>query len=549
MNQITPITYKIELITLVLLGTVFIWDIGIYPAWFDHIVAQSIWPEVNQILDGRPHPLQGITRWQWQDMYQHNAGLSPLYGFLISSGLKSGGLSLLSIRLPQALLALPVFCFAYIVFRNRIGQPLSLVFAVLLGTSPWFLIMMRSGGIIGFNGTLLTLALSLICLMFPANFQIATRSDEQINSNKTPWLAVAAGFSVSLLPYGHSSIRLLAVVLFVGVPLCYRIIGSKATIAFFAGTIPVLLLQLTNLSHAIDTFFLVRGEGLLHVAAGHGDFNDSLKFIIEKLTSNLEILLKILFGLNNPENLVINNIANSYWSSEVVLYPKFLVPFFSLGFIFSTIDAIKNKSTFHIFLLLGLLITIFPSLLSGLGTPNQARLFISIAPIYLVISYSMCTLYQMGRKKWPVSSINLLALLTLICAFFQTYNFFSFEKGTIDDKHTYAQMIEIYRQIRQECPDSIIALHEFPEFNQYSYVTIRWRGESKLEDELNNHITWLLDFDNAKTIDQVFQQHEQIVLISHKASSELAQQLLINSKPSFKDTTFEQIQIYSKNCG
>lgn len=537
------ITHTAESVIILSLGFILIWDIGIYPAWFDHIVAQSIWPEVNQVFDGRPHPLQGIARWQWQDMYQHNAGLSPIYGFFISSGLKFGGLSLLSVRLPQTLLTIVVCCFAYTLLRNRAGQPLSIITAVLLGTSPWFLLMMRSGGIIGFSMLLAMFSVSLISLIYPRNWH------QSIPDFKpSPAIAFIAGFSVSLLPYGHSSVRLIALLLMICVPASFRIIGRRAAITFMLGSMPLLLLQLSNPSQAAQVYFLARGEGLFHVAAEQGNIEQAIGFFIEKLSNNFWILFKILFGLNDNNNWLNNNIADSYWRSDVIIYPKFLMPFFLIGLLYSLKSVIQNNNKNHLLLLLALFLTTIPSLMSGLGTPNQARLFLSIIPIYLTISMAACMTHQAVSHRSPLISNFLLATLVSGTAIYQTANFFSFEKGVSDEKSTYQHITSAYFNARRKCPESTIILHEFPEFSKYSYVTIRWRGGNELQDDLNKHSAWLLDYNNFNAIKTSIHQTENIVFISQKASADLAQQLLGNAMPSITSESDTEIQIQSKGC-
>lgn len=535
MNNPLP-TKTPEVLVLVLLCGIFFWDISSYPAWFDHIVAQAIWPQVNHLIGGQPHPLQGVARWQWQDMYQHNAGLSPIYGGLIELGLQFAGLSLQGVRLPQALLSILVLGFAYWVLRGRVRQPMPIILAALLMTSPWFLVMMRSGGIIGLNGTLIILCLSLIALLFP-----------QGGRNAAPvWLAIAAGLSVSLLPYGHSSLRLIAVVLAIGVPACYCRIGKKNAFGFLIGLLPLVLLQLTNFDHAASVFFLVRGESLWQMAKLAPSTQAAMEYVFEKLTANSGFLCRILLGLNDSENYLNTNIASSYWMAYPVLYPKFLVPFFLWGLALETKRILQEKSLVSIALFLLLILSLLPGLLSGLGSPNQARLFLAVIPIYAYIAIAMTHIYSF----LPSGKTNLavLAIAITLVAGYQSWNFFSFEKGAMDDKDSYASLVATYQQLRQRCPQAVVVLHEHPDFDVYSYVLIRWRGGQRLQEEIQSQKAILLTRDNQALTRQILETAPAVLVISQKASADALDRLLGDRKPPLLKFAGDELQIMGKGC-
>ncbi|KAF0814766.1 hypothetical protein IGB42_00821 [Andreprevotia sp. IGB-42] len=537
----------LEMGVLAALLLVFVWQLGSYPGWFDHIQPQSIWPQVNRVLDDTPYPLQGWAGWRWQDMYQHNAGLSPLYGSLIELGLRQGGMTLGALRWPQAIFSIIALCLAYFALRRRSSLAFAITLAVLLGTSPWFLVMMRSGVIIGFGGALLLVCLSLVSFLFPRLEQL--RAPWPAPRLAPCWLAALAGFSVSLLPYAHTSVRLLAVLLALGVPLCYRLIGKKQALAFVAGLLPLLLVQLGDLHQSLHVYFLARGESLLHVAREQGSAEAARTFVISKVLDNMLILGKLLLGLNEPDSWFSVNLAFSYWLSGEVLYPKFLVPFFLAGLLRSGWLAWRQRSAGHLLLLLWLGITVAPGLMSGIGSPNQARLFLAVFPLYALITIGLLAAWQYLRRWQSMPVRPLAACLLLLIALYQVHNFFGYEKGGIDEKpNTYAQLRAAYDSKLQQCPHALFVLHEYPEFMVYSYVTIRWFGGPPMLAAMRSGQTWLLDYRNAGQLRSLLPHAAQVVVISQKNSAQQAAALLQESMVLPDHGISDEIEIFSRGC-
>lgn len=544
----TPIPIRPELVrevlVLSLLLLVFVWQLGSYPGWFDHIQPQSIWPQFNHVFDGAAYPVEGWARWRWQDMYQHNAGLSPLYGGLIELGLALGGATLGALRWPQACFSVMVLCFGYVVLRRRTGYGFAVTAAVLLGTAPWFLVMMRSGAIIGFGGALMVLSAALVALLFPS---VARWVPPWPAPRLAPlWLAALAGFTVSLLPYAHTSVRLMALALALGVPACYRLIGRGQALAFVGGLMPLLLVQLGDWHQSLHVYFYARGEGLLQVAVQQPVPHE---FIVTKLTDNIVVLLKLLLGLNEPEKWWDINLAFSYWLSSQALYPKFLVPFLLIGLGRSGWLALRQRSAPNALLLLWFGITVVPGLMSGYGGPNQARLFQAVFPLYLLITVGLLACWN-ALVRWPNRASRVLAAILLaLMAAYQVHNFFGYEKGGPDEKsHDYGQLRAAYVSKLQQCPEALLVLHEEPEFAVYSYVAIRWHGGTAMQQAIQAGRTWLLDARNADTLRQRMSTARQVVVISQKSSAIQAASLLQEALvlPEYQESG--DVTVFSRGC-
>lgn len=529
---------RVEIAALIFLGLILFWNLGSYPAWFDHIVPASIWPQVNHVLDGQPYPSRGLARWQWQDMYQHNAGLSPIYGFFIETGLKLYGLTLLAVRLPQTGLAFFVFIFAYLVLRHFSNYQFALLSALSLGTSPWFLVMIRSGGIIGFGCIQLIMTGSLLALMFSKRVEIPFR-----------WaliLAVISGISVALLPYSHTSTRLFALLFALIIPLSFKKVGIANAIAFTFTVLLIFSIQFMDIQHAKAVYFNARGEGLFQVAAGQTEISYA-EFVKNKLIDNLIVLSKLLLSLNNPTGFFSDNLASSYWNPEVVLYPKWLVPLFLLGLPLCLHAVIARRSYAHGLLLLLLAISCIPSLMSGYGSPNQARLFIAVIPIYLLIAIGANWLYQRWLGKLQYGQIIGTCMLGFF-VLFQAHNFFFYEKGELDEKKSYRSMMKTFDEMQMLCPNATFVLNEFPDFDVYSYVMIRWLGGDKLAEQIKQQKVWLFNYQTSDSIRQMLPTQSQLVLISAKGSADKLIQALSIDLPPVLNNTSDDLLIFARNC-
>lgn len=523
----------IHFIVLILLAVILFWKIGTYPNYFDACVEHAIHPQVNKVLDN-----QDISRevtWIWTDMYQHAAGRSPLYSAPIELGLRLFGLTLFGVRFITALLAFFMLILLYHTMRKFYNSLFVGIFALLLATSPWYLIMTRSGGIIGFSLTLVILALCLVAGMFtsannkPDNISIKNNKKTVGETVKTFLIALLAGISVAFLPYGHAMTRPLPIMLILWVLLYYKKIGASRLAVFFTGVFAVVSVQFTDLGSALKSYFNARGEGLFEVAKSLKSTEPN--FLFTKLMSNIQHQIKFFLGLNSMEDFWDPNIAHSYWKSDIVLYPRFLVPFFVIGFILSLINIYRKRNLASAAPVLFFFLTLVPGLMAGLGDPNAARNYLSILPLYYFIAYAFYNIFLFAYNKASIIknekfkhyfTISLFVIITGLVCTYQVNNFFNKEKGALDEMHTPAHSVYDYLSSYFEKDENArVLIHELPIFGKYSYVTIRWLGGEEFEEKLKSGQVMLLKYENRLEAERLWKEGYFDLLVSSSNREEL----------------------------
>lgn len=487
-----------------------LFQLGSYPGWFDSVVEHMIHPQVNNVLDGTP--MKEMT-WKWTDMHQHGGGASPVYGWPIWLGLKVFGLSLFGVRIFTTLIAFFSIVLLYFSTRKLFQNKLPLIFVVLLATSPWYLINSRSGGIVGFGFTLVTLALSLLIFMF-----------KKQNSLIIPLLA---GISIGLLPYGHASTRAFAplIIIFVIISFFIKKIRLVPLISFIMGCLLLFLPQLNTLDDSLKVYFYARGESLSVIARNNPEKKLDLNFVKEKLGTNIELAAEQILTLNSPNSSYLwPNIANSYNKLDTILYPKFLMPFMVLGFLLLAINMIKRKNIFYCIPILIFFVSLSPSLMSGIGLPNPSRDYLACLPIYFFIAYSFYCIgnfiykksYGKFGKKPLTISVAFLILISAISSY-QLLNFFTLEKGTYDEKNTYSNcIIPFVNNYLERNPQATIVIHEYAPFDVYGYVGVRWRGGSQFEKLLKDRKVILLRQENAEEVKNLINNKAIDLVVSNQ---------------------------------
>ncbi|NLD50497.1 MAG: glycosyltransferase family 39 protein [Clostridiaceae bacterium] len=525
-------------IILFLLAVVLFWKIGTYPNHFDACVEHAIHPQVNKVLDNQD--VSKEVTWVWTDMYQHAAGRSPLYSGPIELGLRLFGLTLFGVRFITAVLAFIILVLLYHTMRKYYHNLLAGIFILLLASSPWYLIMTRSGGIIGFSLTLVLLALCLVAIMFtPGNNQpdkvsIKNKKKSGRVAVKPCIIAFLAGVSVAFLPYGHAMTRPLPIMLIIWILLYYKKIGASRLAIFLTGVFAVASIQFTDLRAALRSYFNARGEGLLDVAKSLKSTDPD--FLITKLISNIREQFNFLFGLNSMEEFWDPNIAYSYWKTDIVLYPRFLVPFFVIGFILCLINIYRKRSLASAAPVLFLFVTLIPGLMAGYGGPNAARNYLSILPLYFFIAYAFYSIFSyVYNKVYSLDGAGLkssnykryltvglsVTIIGIICVY-QVNNFFNREKGALDEKYTPAHSIyEYLNSYFEENESARVLIHEIPIFGNYSYVTIRWLGGKEFEDRLESGQVMLLKYENRLEVENLWREGYFDLLLSSSGPDEL----------------------------
>ena len=508
----------IEVLIFLALGVVFFLFIHKYPTSLEDSMPYGLTPIVEKVFDGAD--VSDRITWEWQSMHQHFAGRSPIYAFFIELGLRAFGLTLIGIRIFPAIIAFISLIFAYYVLKKFFPGFFAMIFIVLFATSPWYLVLSRSGGIIGFGMSMTIFSIGMLALTFKNNDQ---------DNWKYYVLSFAAGVVVGILPYGHASLRLVPLALLIWTLIHTKYLGWKKTGLFTLGMVSVWCIQLVNIKNAIKMYFNARGEGLFDIARSmHAD--DQMGFIIEKFTDNVRITLNYLLGLNRMEEFWSVNIADTNWSGKVVLYPKFLVPFFLIGFIWCVCSLFKHKKTLYFVPIALLGISVMPGLMAGLGCPNQARNFLMCMPLYFFIAYAFYKLYSLAKERLKMveggvalkaANIVLMLIITSICIF-QIHNFYFYEKCEYDEKHTSTHdLLDRVNHFFEENPESTVAVFEQPQ-GEYSYVSLRLFGYPYIEDKLKSGQLWLVTGDNHEAINEMIENGEIDIFISLKYPEDLS---------------------------
>jgi hypothetical protein len=183
----------------------------------------------------------------------------------------------------------------------------------------------------------------------------------------------------------------------------------------------------------IASFFHARGESVAAQLTGYNS-GVSMKEIVSKVTQNTVQQLKILSGDYFHNVFSKSIIVQNYWEQDVIVYPKFLVPFFLLGVILLVINLIRKRSLIALLFLLLLPITLLSGILSSVGAPNPARNYIAIIPIYFCITYTVDIVFfhksALLKKYQKVgSSLVIVGVLLVIgVVFYQLHNYFYYER-------------------------------------------------------------------------------------------------------------------------
>jgi len=515
-NYIRNNIFELAILSIILIFMLL--QLGSYPGWFDAVVEHMIHPQVNNVLDGTP--MNEMT-WRWTDMHQHGGGASPVYGWPVWLGVKIFGLSLFGVRIFTTLIAFISIILLYYSTKKLFEGKFALIFVVLLATSPWYLINSRSGGIVGFGFTLVTLALSLLIFMFKKQNSVI--------------LAFLAGISIGLLPYGHASTRAFPplIIIFVLLSFFIKRIRIVPLISFIMGCLLLFLPQINTLEDSLKVYFNARGESLSSIARDNPEKKLDFDVIKEKLSTNIELTAKQALTLNSDgKSYLWPNIADSYTKLDTILYPRFLMPFMVLGFLLLIINMIKKRNLFYSVPILVFFVSLSPSLMSGIGLPNPSRNYLACLPIYFFIAYSFYNIGDFTYKKFytksgkrPLTlSLTFLFLIASISSY-QLINFFTFEKGTYDEKFTYSNcVVPFINNYLESKPEATIVIHEWAPFDVYGYVGLRWFGGSEFEKLIKDRKIILLRDENIEEINNLINNGAIDLVVSNQ--SETAERLV-----------------------
>ncbi len=446
---------------------VLFWRLGSYPPYFNEYVDHGIHMEVNKVFDHAD--ISNRVNWYWKEMHSFSAYESPLYGMVIELGLRLFGLTLFGVRFFPALIEFGALILTYFAFRKYFPQYLLLSFILLMALSPWHLLIARSGGIQGFSFSQYLIALSMFVLL--------------IDRKRSVGIAILAGISTATIPYGYAGIRLLLPLLVLLAIVCFRRIAKYNLFAYLGTILAICAIQIGDFPHSLQMYFYARGENLMSTARRLPNGGYDFAFIAHKLNENFQVLFNMIMGLNEKAFWNVNVASTMTPIAGMVLYPKFLVPLFIAGLVYSLAHAYKQKRFILAMPVLLLLPSSGTNMMSGMGIPNLTRSIMLLAPIYFLITYGayslFCSIYTISSARLRATFSGLFAVFVALVSVYQVNNYFHYEKDTIHGGKNDTAMVvynEFLKPYMAGHPSSRILYHEFGPFNKWSYVVIRWLG-------------------------------------------------------------------------
>jgi hypothetical protein len=483
---------------------VMFWRLGSYPPYFNHMVDQGIHMEVNKVFDHAD--ISNKVNWYWKDMHMGGAYQSPLYGMVIELGLRLFGLTLFGVRFFPALIEFGALILTFFAFRKYFPQYLLLSFILLMALSPWHLLIARSGGMQGFSVSLYLIALSMFVLL--------------IDRKRSVGLAILAGISTASIAYGYAGIRLFLPLLVLLAIVCFRRIEKYNLFAYMGTILAICAIQIGDFPRSLQMYFWARGENLVSAARRLPNGGFDLAFFAHKLNENFHMLFKMIMGLNKAFWNV--NVAETLTPiTDVVLYPKFLVPLFIVGLVYSLAHAYKQKRFILAMPVLLLLPGLVPNMMSGMGGPDLLRSISLLVPIYFLITYGayslFCSIYTISSDRLKAAFSGLFAVFVGLVSAYQVNNYFHYERDTMYGGKNDAAMVmynEFLKPYMADHPNSRILYHEFGPWNEWSYVVVRWLGGKRVQTMRDEGKLVFFTDDNRASIDGLLKQGYFDIVVS-----------------------------------
>ncbi len=522
--------YKAEiLVFLIVIFSLFI-RLGDYPNIFDSCVEWAIHPQVNNVVDNVHYQNDGPT-WAWTEMYQHVSGRSPIYSFLIESGLRLFGLSLLGTRFFTTILSFLSLILLYIFIKKYSNKQLGLLLILFLGTSPWYLIHARSGGIIGLSLNLVIIAISLTGLFL----------HKRANKKHSAIFAVLSAISIALLPYGHVITRVVPIFLILLIIFYFKRLPKLSIFVFVITLLLFISIQIPTWEQSVSNYFNARGESMIN------DLNplknpETEKFDIkEKLLSNTRLQIKYLLGLNDIQNFWDPNIAYSYWIIDEVLFPRSLVPFFLFGLYLSIRKLFTSKKTLQLFMLSVFVAGIIPGLFAKTGDPNPARDLLMVLPIYFFITQAIYLIYRNIKFRYKKTILLVFIIAVVI---YQLNNFFFYPKHIYDDfKNTNYKIGYFIRDNNTYLKGKKILVEETKTFGDYSYVAMRWAGDKNFQKKLDSNELILLRNTNQEAVKKLIEKDYFDLIILEKINT---LEETLKQKTNYSLSEKDNFKVYTK---
>ena len=485
---------------------VMFWRLGSYPPYLNDMVDYGIHMAVNKVFDHAD--ISKSVNWYWKDMHTDGAYESPLYGMVVELGLRLFGLTLFGIRFFPALIEFGALILTFFAFRKYFPQYLLLSFILLMALSPWHLLIARSGGIQGFSVSQYLIAFSMFVLL--------------IDRKRSVGLAILAGISTATTPYGYAGIRLVLPLLVLLAIVCFKRIEKCNLFAYLGTILAICAIQIGDFPRSLQMYFYARGENLISMGRRLPNDRYDFAFIAHKLNENFHLLFKMIMGLNQKAFWNVNVASTLTAIRDEVLYPKFLVPLFIVGLVYSLAHAYKQKRFILAMPVLLFLVGLVPNMMSGAGIPDLLRSITLLVPIYFLITYGayslFCSIYTISSDRLRPAFSGLFAVFIALVSAYQVNNYFHYEKDTMAGKNNAAMAMynEFLNSYIDGHPNSRIRYHEFGPFFEWSYVVVRWLGGQRVQTMRDEGKLVFLTEDNRASMDTLLKQgYFDIVVSAH----------------------------------
>lgn len=483
---------------------VMFWKLGSYPPYFNAMVDEGIHMEVNKVFDHAD--ISNKVNWYWKDMHMGGAYQSPLYGMVIELGLRLFGLTVFGVRFFPALIEFAALILTFFAFRKYFPQYLLLSFILLMALSPWHLLIARSGGMQGFSISLYLISLSMFVLL--------------IDRKRAVGLAILAGISTAAIPYGYAGIRLLLPFLVLLAIVCFRRIERYNLFTYLGTILAICAIQIGDFPRSLQMYFYARGENLISAARKLPNSGFDLAFIAHKLNENFHYLFNMIMGLNQKAFWHVDVASTLTPTSDVVLYPKFLVPFFIIGLVYSLAHTYKQKRVILAMPVLLLLVGLVPNMMSGFGIPDLLRSITLLAPIYFLITYGayslFCSICAISSDRLRAAFSGLFAVFVGLISAYQVNNYFHYERDTMEGKNNASLVMynEFLKSYIDGHPNSRILYHEFGPWNEWSYVVVRWLGGKRVQAMKDEGKLVFFTEENRASVDRLLKQGYFDIVVS-----------------------------------
>ncbi|MBN2531348.1 MAG: hypothetical protein JXB88_00580, partial [Spirochaetales bacterium] len=319
----------------------------------------------------------------------------------------------------------------YFILRRYFDFKIIYPFFLLLVSSPWYLSATRSAIGVGFGMSLIILCLSMLVLLH--------------KSKNWVLVPVLTGISIALLPYGYANAKHLPVLFIIWILINIKKLKVRRVLIVMAAVLLCIIPQFFDIKQALYNYNRSDGDPLTF----NWQFQkDPLGYILMRVWSNIQLQVRALLGIMDNPGTWDGMVAQSFYKKNDIYYPRFLVPLFVFGLVYSVYRFFRYKKKDEGVIFLFFLASFIPGLASGGGNPNPARDYLMILPLYYYITLSFYFIFDAILKaesglpllRLKILNLNfiqlflyvLLSITFLFTNIFQPINYFGYKDRQYD---------------------------------------------------------------------------------------------------------------------